>query len=153
MSKPQTIQIFLPEGNPRGVKIAEITTRVVQAIAFPRKELLNLGKRDELKNVGIYFLFGEDETKSKQLAYIGEAEDCYDRIKNHKLNKEFWTHAIVFISQKNAFTKGHVKFLFKAKYLFGSPSTAAGVVLGRNSNGWKNWKSGDGKTRDELKRQ
>ena len=32
MNKPQTIQIFLPDGSPRSVKIAEITNRVVKAI-------------------------------------------------------------------------------------------------------------------------
>ncbi len=34
MSQPlgKTIQIFLPGGNPRGVKIAEFTSRTVQAV-------------------------------------------------------------------------------------------------------------------------
>ena len=29
---PKTIQIFLPGGNPRGIRVAEITTRIVQVI-------------------------------------------------------------------------------------------------------------------------
>lgn len=28
MSRPQTIQIFLPSGDPRGMRVAEITTRM-----------------------------------------------------------------------------------------------------------------------------
>ena len=31
-STPKTIQIFLPSGEPHGIRIAEITTRIVQVI-------------------------------------------------------------------------------------------------------------------------
>lgn len=59
-SRPQTIQIFLPDGSPRSVKIAELTNRVVKAILVPRNKLDYISTRDEIKNVGIYFLFGEN---------------------------------------------------------------------------------------------
>ncbi len=42
------------------------------------------------------------------------------------------------------FTKDHV---------FPSPSQAAAVVLGRNANGWVEWKYPDGRTLDEVKRK
>ena len=32
---PKTIQIFLPGGDPQGIRIAEITTRIVQVIEVP----------------------------------------------------------------------------------------------------------------------
>lgn len=32
---PKTIQIFLPGGDPRGIRVAEITTRIVQVIEVP----------------------------------------------------------------------------------------------------------------------
>ncbi len=35
----KTIQIFLPDGNPRGVKIAEFTSRTIQAVLLPRAQL------------------------------------------------------------------------------------------------------------------
>jgi hypothetical protein len=40
MSKPlgKTIQIFLPDGNPRGVKIAEFTNRTIQVVLVPRAQ-------------------------------------------------------------------------------------------------------------------
>ena len=59
--RPQTIQIFLPNGNPRGLKIAELTNRLIKAIYFPRKLFNEAISRSELKNVGLYFLF-EDST-------------------------------------------------------------------------------------------
>ena len=42
--------------------------------------------------------------------------------------------------------------VFEKDHLFGSPSMAAIALLGRTSNGWKEWKSKDGITLDELKR-
>ena len=108
--KPQTIQIFLPDGNPRGVRIAEITNRTVKAVLFPRNQFDYILTRNELSNVGFYFLFGEAET-GKPLVYIGEAEDCTIRLSQHQRNKDFWNYAIVIISKINAFTKTHVKFL------------------------------------------
>ena len=61
MSKPlgKTIQIFLPDGNPRGVKIAEFTSRTVQVILVPRAQLDFACSRLEVGNVGIYFLIGD----------------------------------------------------------------------------------------------
>ncbi len=110
MTRPQTIQIFLPDGNPRGVRIAEITNRTVKAISFPRNQIDYILTRNELSNVGFYFLFGESNT-GKPLVYIGEAENCATRLSQHQRNKDFWNYAVVIISKINAFTKTHVKFL------------------------------------------
>lgn len=110
MTRPQTIQIFLPDGNPRGVRIAEITNRTVKAILFPRNQFDYILTRNELSNVGFYFLFGESET-GKPLVYIGEAEDCAVRLSQHQRGKDFWNYGIAIISKINAFTKTHVKFL------------------------------------------
>lgn len=111
MNRPQTIQIFLPDGSPRSIKIAEITNRVVKAILVPRNKLEYISTRKELNNVGIYFLFGESAEKAKPAVYIGEAEDCLDRLKQHNRNKGFWNYAVVMVSKINAFTKSHAKYL------------------------------------------
>ena len=105
----KTIQIYLPDGNPRGIKIAEITSRTVQAVLLPRSSLDLAFTRPELDNVGIYLLLGTEEAKSK--VYIGEAENCLNRLKQHNKSKDFWTHAIVFTSKTSFFTKTHIKFL------------------------------------------
>ena len=253
MNRPQTIQIFLPDGSPRSVKIAEITNRVVKSILVPRNKLEYISSWDELRNVGIYFLFGESADKAKPIVYIGEAEDCLDRLKQHNRSKEFWNYAVVMVSKINNATipgkpfvtesmeadlldsfdtikillstlgfpvfekiskeqiaakellilsgrdikaegdlidDGFVVFkgsqakketvpscheylinlrqkllqseiikevngnyLFTQDYIFNSPSTAGGVVLGRSTNGWTKWKNKDGKTLDEIKRK
>jgi len=113
MTKPKgkTIQIFLPDGNPRGVKIADITSRTVQIILIPRSALDEVAKRDEIQNVGIYFLIGTTEDSVKPILYVGEAENCLTRLKQHNKSKEFWNTAIVAISKTQFFTKSHIKYL------------------------------------------
>jgi len=276
----RTIQIFLPFGSPRGIKIAEITNRTVQAIYISRNQLSEALKREEVTNVGVYFLFGQNEDDAIPQVYIGEAENCYERLKQHNKEKDFWEAAVVFVTNnnQNQFTKTDAKFLehlsfkkameikrfklnqtipnnpfvpewrtydlydifetmkilistlgyplfddirkttesketfwckgkglvakgqyteegfvvftgshmsketttsihnylvvkreslitdhivsfdddkyiFEKDYLFPSPSTAAGVILGRAANGWTEWKNKSGKTLDEVKRK
>lgn len=108
---PKTIQIFLPDGNARSIRIAEITSRTVHAIQVPRNKIKEAGSRDEVKNVGVYLLFGESEEGTRPIAYIGEAEDCYHRIKRHNRKKDFWNTAVIVTSKTNSFTKAHAKYL------------------------------------------
>jgi len=109
--RPQTIQFFLPQGEPRGIRIAEITMRIVQAVFVPRSKLAEAGGREELRGVGVYFLFGQPEDSAKPIVYIGEAEDCLQRLKQHNAGKEFWQNAIAIVSKTNSFTKAHVRYL------------------------------------------
>ena len=39
MPRPQTIQIYLPAGDPRAMRVDEITTRIVRVIEVPRSQL------------------------------------------------------------------------------------------------------------------
>ena len=110
-NRGKTIQIFLPDGNPRSVKIAEITSRTVQAILIPRSKLDYASTRDELNNVGVYFLIGIPDEELKPMIYVGEAEDCLKRLKQHNQNKDFWTDALVIVSKTKNFTKTHIKYL------------------------------------------
>ena len=109
--RPKTIQIFLPDGNPRGIKIAEITSRTVQATLIPRSKIDEASKRSELSGVGIYYLFGENEEGAKPLVYVGESEDCLSRIRQHNRERDFWQTAVAITSKTSYFTKTHVKFL------------------------------------------
>ncbi len=111
MNFGKTIQIFLPDGNPRSVKIAEITSRTVQGILIPRSKLEFISERNELKNVGVYFLVGGTDEGSRPVVYIGEAEECLIRLKQHNKGKDFWTVALVIISKTKYFTKTHIKYL------------------------------------------
>ncbi|MCW5757988.1 MAG: GIY-YIG nuclease family protein [Phycisphaeraceae bacterium] len=107
----KTIQIYCPNGEPRGVRIAEITTRIVQAVVVPRAKIEEALSRPELGGVGLYFLFGESEAGGLPVAYIGEADDCCVRLKQHNKNKDFWNIAVAIVSRTGSFTKAHGKLL------------------------------------------
>ena len=107
----KTIQIYCPSGDPRGVRIAEITTRIVQAVVVPRSKLDEGLQREELRGVGLYLIFGESESDDQPMAYIGEAENCAERLKDHNRNKDFWNIAVAIVSRTGNFTKAHGKLL------------------------------------------
>ncbi|MEM1212150.1 MAG: GIY-YIG nuclease family protein [Planctomycetota bacterium] len=108
--RAQTIQIFCPHGEPRGLRIAEITTRIVQAAVVPRSKLDQALPRDEFTGVGLYFLFGESDD-GEPLVYIGEADNCAKRLKQHHQNKDFWNTAVVISSRTGSLTKAHARRL------------------------------------------
>lgn len=105
-----TIKLFLPHGDAKSLKTAEISNWTGKAIAAPRTELDELLKREELDRSGIYILTGTDPHSGSPCAYIGEAEVIRERIKQHK-SKEFWVSAIVFVSKDENLTKAHVRYL------------------------------------------
>ena len=53
MKRGKTIQIYLPDGNPRSIKIAEISTSITKAIFIPRSKINEASSRSELQGVGI----------------------------------------------------------------------------------------------------
>ena len=58
--RAQTIQIFLPTGEPKGIRQAEITTRTVRVYEVPRADLKTFAKDAASAQPGVYFLVGED---------------------------------------------------------------------------------------------
>ncbi len=107
----KTIQIYLPFGEPRSVRIAELTTRIVQAIAIPRSDLARAKPRPELDHVALYFLFGEPENSAKPVVYIGQTEDLRIRLDKHDATREFWQTAVLIVSRTHSFTQAHIRYL------------------------------------------
>ncbi|MBA3573180.1 MAG: GIY-YIG nuclease family protein [Pyrinomonadaceae bacterium] len=105
-----TIKLFLPRGDAKSLRTAEISNWTGNAIAAPRTELDELLSREELDKAGVYILTGSDPLTNTPRAYIGEAEVIRDRLKQHK-TKEFWISAIVFVSKDENLTKAHVRYL------------------------------------------
>ncbi len=107
----KTIQIFLPDGNARGIRIADITSRSIKVLQIPRVLLGDAASRKELRTAGLYCLFGPESASGEMTAYIGEAEECLARLKQHNAKKEFWNTALVAVSKTGSFTKVHGKYL------------------------------------------
>lgn len=108
----KSVRIYLKEGNVSGIKLGEVVNHTIQALACPRNKISDLNKyfQKEINRPGVYFLIGEDESNQNKV-YIGEAENVWDRLKNHDTKKDFWSEVILFSSKDENLTKSHVKYL------------------------------------------
>jgi predicted GIY-YIG superfamily endonuclease len=109
--RAQTIQIFLPAGDPRGIRIAEITTRIVQLVEVPRSLLSDFIAMPESAQVAAYFLFGESEENASPKVYIGQTGDLRKRLMSHNKEKDFWQRCLVLVSKTHSLTQTHALFL------------------------------------------
>ncbi len=107
----RTVRIYLADGSPTGIRHAEVLNWTGQAIVCPRGRIGELSNWPESQRQGLYILFGEDPGDSTPLAYIGEAENVWTRLKQHVTGKEFWEQAVFFTSKDENLTKAHVKYL------------------------------------------
>lgn len=106
----KTIQIYLPKGNPRGLRIAEMTTRTVRLIEIPRIHINDFFAMPEANQVGLYFLIGDTDSVEKPQLYIGQTGDLKARLNQHH-KKEFWTRAFVMLSTNNTMTQTHALYM------------------------------------------
>lgn len=107
--RPRTIQIFLPTGDPAGIRIAEQTTSIIRLIEVPRSDIAEFVKMPEARQVGLYFLVSGD---SKDELYIGQSGDVGSRLMQHyKDEKKDWERALVLVSLTNNLTQTHVLYL------------------------------------------
>lgn len=108
--RPQTIQIFLPTGDPNGIRQAEITTRSVRVFDVPRSELKLFTETPESTQPGLYFLLSDENGDGEPEVYIGESDSLRDRLKNHD-SKRTWDRVVAAVSTSNSWTKVHVQYM------------------------------------------
>jgi len=111
----KTIKLFLIDGEPNGRMTCELSNWTGKAYKIPRIMIKESYSREDLKNPGIYLLFGKN-TDGGNLVYIGEAETIIDRLKQHVAQKEFWSEVILFISKDENLNKAHIKYLESRLY-------------------------------------
>lgn len=107
MPRSKTIQIFLKDSDPNGIKIAELSVSTAKVYVIPREEIAYVKSRDDLKTPSVYMLFDDVRTQ----VYIGECENFVSRVKTHDSSKNFWDWAIVITSSNASLDKADVKFL------------------------------------------
>lgn len=131
MNYGKSIRLFLIEGIADGRWMCELSNWTGKAYKIPRNCVKESSDREELKNTGIYFLFGKSDETDTYRVYIGEAENIYERLLTHLKEKEFWHECVVFISKDNNLNKAHVKYLENRMYTI---AKEAGRYQLENSN-------------------
>ena len=105
-----TLKMFLAFGDPKRLRIVELSNWTGKAVAGPRSEFEKVLEREESLNSGVYFLTGIDLDTNKSAIYIGETECIRDRIKSH-LSKDFWNNIAFFVTKDENLTKAHIRYI------------------------------------------
>jgi len=110
-SKGFSVRIFIPSGEPEGLRVVEKSNWTGQGLVFPRSLFAEARQRAEMKRTGVYVLWGPGETGQLPRAYVGEGDGVLPRMENHVRTKDFWTQAAVFTGKDQNLNKAHVQYL------------------------------------------
>ncbi|MGH9653322.1 MAG: GIY-YIG nuclease family protein [Bryobacteraceae bacterium] len=108
---PYTIRIFVPNGDPQGVRIIDRMNWTGQGVVFPREKWPETKSRASFNDAGVYILVGLTSDDDLPTIYIGEGDGVRERIDNHFKTKEFWSWGIAFVSTNRGLNKAHVQWL------------------------------------------
>lgn len=118
-TRGKSINLFLMDGEPTGRIKCTLANWTGVAYKIPRTALDLCKERDDLKQSGIYFLFGTSDQTGNIVVYVGQAgarkngEGLLYRLQEHKRNpdKDYWTEAIVFTTSNNSFGPTEISYL------------------------------------------
>ncbi|WP_295252514.1 GIY-YIG nuclease family protein [uncultured Catenibacterium sp.] len=124
MERGKSINLFLMDGNVNGRIKCTLANWTGLAFKIPRTSLNACKNRDELKQTGIYFLFGRDEATNKGIVYIGQAgvrkngEGILTRLLEHNRNnqKDYWTEAIAITTSNDILGPTEISYLENRLY-------------------------------------
>ena len=119
MARGKNIQLFLMDGEASGRIKCTLANWTGVAFKIPRTELDKCKDRDDLKQSGVYFLFGTSDETGKGVVYIGQSgarkngEGILNRLQEHKRSpeKDYWTEAIVFTTSNNSLGATEISYL------------------------------------------
>ena len=89
MADPFTLRIFVPDGDPEGVRVIDRMNWTGVGVAFPRTKWHEVRQRPEFQRTGVYMLVGTVEEDDLPTIYIGQADRIGSRIESHVQGKDF----------------------------------------------------------------
>ena len=118
-NRGKNISVYLMDGDATGRMKATIANWTGVEYRIQRHALDLCKDRDDLKQSGVYFLFGVDDQSGDNVVYIGQAgarkngEGILNRLAEHKRNpdKDYWTEAVVFTTSNNSFGPTEISYL------------------------------------------
>ena len=118
-TRGKNITLFLMDGSATGRIKCTLANWTGLAFKIPRTELDSCRERNDLKQSGVYFLFGTSDETGKSVVYIGQAgsrkkgEGILSRLLEHKRNpeKDYWTEAVIFTTSNDSFGATEISYL------------------------------------------
>lgn len=137
--RSKNINMFLMDGEVTGKIKCTLSNWTGVIYKIPRIQLGDLKSRDEMKQSGIYFLFGRDEDKQKDVTYIGQAttrkngEGGLLRIQEHTrdTHADYFNDVIILTTQNNSFGPTEISYL---ENKFTQLAKEAGRYIVKNGN-------------------
>lgn len=137
--RSKNINMFLMDGEVTGKIKCTLSNWTGVIYKTPRIQLGDLKSRDEMKQSGIYFLFGRDEDKQKDVTYIGQAttrkngEGILLRIQEHTrdTHADYFNDVIILTTQNNSFGPTEISYL---ENKFTQLAKEAGRYIVKNGN-------------------
>ena len=137
--RSKNINMFLMDGEVTGKIKCTLSNWTGVIYKIPRIQLGDLKSRDEMKQSGIYFLFGRDEDKQKDVTYIGQAitrkngEGVLLRIQEHTrdTHADYFNDVIILTTQNNSFGPTEISYL---ENKFTQLAKQAGRYIVKNGN-------------------
>ena len=131
--------MFLMDGEVTGKIKCTLSNWTGVIYKIPRIQLGDLKSRDEMKQSGIYFLFGRDEDKQKDVTYIGQSttrkngEGVLLRIQEHTrdTHADYFNDVIILTTQNNSFGPTEISYL---ENKFTQLAKEAGRYIVKNGN-------------------
>ena len=131
--------MFLMDGEVTGKIKCTLSNWTGVIYKISRIQLGDLKSRDEMKQSGIYFLFGRDEDKQKDVTYIGQAttrkngEGVLLRIQEHTrdTHADYFNDVIILTTQNNSFGPTEISYL---ENKFTQLAKEAGRYIVKNGN-------------------
>lgn len=119
LARGKNINLYLMDGDASGRIKCTIANWTGIAYRIPRTEIERCKDREDLKQSGVYFLFGTSDETGNNVVYVGQAgarkngEGILNRLVEHKRNpdKDYWTDAVVFTTQNNSFGPTEISYL------------------------------------------
>ena len=106
-----SVRVFLPDGDPDGVKVVEKSNWTGCGLVIPRSLFGEAKSRPELTRAGVYVLAGQAGDSPLPRVYVGEGDPVRPRLEQHAKAKDFWTHVVLFTSKDQNLNKAHVQHL------------------------------------------
>ena len=118
MARGKNIQLYLMDGDVNGRIKCTLANWTGLAFKIPRTSLDVCKDRPELKQTGVYFLFGKYEN-DRNVVYIGQAgvrkngEGILNRLFEHNRNpkKDYWTEAIALTTSNDSLGPTEISYL------------------------------------------
>lgn len=108
---PFSIKIFLPDGDPDGLRTIGKSNWTGAGVVFSRSGYKEALQRKEFTRTGVYVLVGSSEESSLPIIYVGEGDPVLPRIQSHYATKDFWNWCVFFVTNDESLNKAHVQYL------------------------------------------